>query len=187
MQLLICQDKTSDVHQVQYVLLDAWYSTEPDQITENTHYSSVHLNWTLQLKGGLKMIATTESGGMNLLFQCMDCDRTLHTQHNLGLCQACKQRSYSEHWKGIFIPLHLAGFCICNHFQPTLWLKVSNFNCLTLPDWTYLYHLMDIAFRPSKLCRILDFDEYNEVQIVPHVVLGSDVLLKCYILVVKCL
>ena len=52
-------------------------------------------------KGGLKMIAAAESVGINLPFQCMDWDPTLHTWHNLGLCLACKQQSYSEHWKGI--------------------------------------------------------------------------------------
>ena len=72
------------------------------------------------------MIVAAEPGGMNLPFQCMDWDRTLHTRHNLGLCQACKQRSYSEHWKGMFIPLHLPGFCSRNHFQPTFSLKLYN-------------------------------------------------------------
>lgn len=51
----------------------------------------------------------------------------------------------------------------------------------------YLDHLMDIALWPCELRRILDFDEDDEVQIMPHVVLRSDVLLKRHILVVESL
>ena len=51
----------------------------------------------------------------------------------------------------------------------------------------YLHHLMDVAFRSSKFCWVFYFDEDNEEKIVPHIVLSSDMLLKCDILVVKCL
>ena len=44
---------------------------------------------------------------------------------------------------------------------------------------------MDIALRSGELCRVLDFDQDYEVQVVPHIVLGSDVLLKCHIFVVE--
>ena len=44
---------------------------------------------------------------------------------------------------------------------------------------------MDVTFWSSKLCRVLDFDQDYEVQVVPHIVLWSDVLFKCDILVVE--
>ena len=35
---------------------------------------------------------------------------------------------------------------------------------------THLNHGMDVALRPSELCGVLDVDQHNEEQIVPHVV-----------------
>lgn len=36
---------------------------------------------------------------------------------------------------------------------------------------THFYHGMDIALRPSEFCGVLDVDQHNEEQVVPHVVL----------------
>ena len=44
---------------------------------------------------------------------------------------------------------------------------------------------MHVAFRAGEFCRVLDLDEDNEVEVVPHVVLRPDVLLKRHMLVVE--
>ena len=44
---------------------------------------------------------------------------------------------------------------------------------------------MDVALRPCELCWVLHFDQDDEVEVVPHIVLGPDVLLKRHILIVK--
>lgn len=49
----------------------------------------------------------------------------------------------------------------------------------------YLDHGVDIALRTRELCRVLHFDQHNEVQIVPHVVLTLYMLFKTHCLVVK--
>ena len=49
----------------------------------------------------------------------------------------------------------------------------------------YLHHLMNVTLWSCKLCRILDFYQNYEVQIVPHVVLRADVLLECDVFVVE--
>ena len=36
---------------------------------------------------------------------------------------------------------------------------------------THLDHLMDVALRPRELCGVLHFDQDDEVEVVPHVVL----------------
>ena len=50
---------------------------------------------------------------------------------------------------------------------------------------THLDHLMDVALRPRELCGVLHFDQDDEVEVVPHVVLWPDVLLKRHVLIVK--
>ena len=54
-----------------------------------------------------------------------------------------------------------------------------------LVPWLYLDHFVDVALRACELCRVFDFDEDNEVEVVPHVVLGPDVLLERHVLVVE--
>lgn len=49
----------------------------------------------------------------------------------------------------------------------------------------YLDHLRHVALRPSVFCGIFHFDENNEEEVVPHVVLLFDVFLKSHRLVVK--
>ena len=44
---------------------------------------------------------------------------------------------------------------------------------------------MNVALRPRELGRVLYFDEDDEVEVVPHVVLRPDVLLKRHVFVVK--
>ena len=51
--------------------------------------------------------------------------------------------------------------------------------------WLYLDHFVDVALRACELGRVFDFDEDNEVEVVPHVVLGPDVLLERHVLVVE--
>ena len=51
--------------------------------------------------------------------------------------------------------------------------------------FTHLDHLMDVALRPRELCGVLHFDQDDEVEVVPHVVLWPDVLLKRHVLIVK--
>ena len=63
--------------------------------------------------------------------------------------------------------------------------RYFNYRIISLISPAYLHHLMDIALRSGELCRVLDFDQDYEVQVVPHIVLGSDVLLKCHIFVVE--
>ena len=46
---------------------------------------------------------------------------------------------------------------------------------------------MNVTFWACELCRVLDFYQNYEVQVVPHVVLGADVLLKCDVFVVESL
>jgi hypothetical protein len=49
----------------------------------------------------------------------------------------------------------------------------------------YLDHGVDIALRPGELGRVLDLDQHNEVEVMPHVVLALDVLLEADSLVVE--
>ena len=49
----------------------------------------------------------------------------------------------------------------------------------------YLNHLSHVALGPCVFGGILNFYQHNEEQIVPHVVLLFDVLLKSHCLVVK--
>lgn len=49
----------------------------------------------------------------------------------------------------------------------------------------YLDHLRHVALRPSVFCGIFHFDENDKEEVVPHVVLLFDVLLKSHRLVVK--
>jgi hypothetical protein len=49
----------------------------------------------------------------------------------------------------------------------------------------YLDHGVDIAFRASELCRVLDLDQHDEVEVMPHIVLALDVLLEADRLVVE--
>ena len=49
----------------------------------------------------------------------------------------------------------------------------------------HLNHLVNVALWPSELCGVLHLDQDYEVQIVPHVVLGTDVFFKRHIFVVK--
>ena len=44
---------------------------------------------------------------------------------------------------------------------------------------------MNVTLWSCELCRVLDFYQNYEVQIVPHVVLGADVLLECDVFVVE--
>lgn len=44
--------------------------------------------------------------------------------------------------------------------------------------FNYLDHGVDVAFRASELGRVLDLDQHNEVEVMPHVVLTLDVLLE---------
>ena len=52
---------------------------------------------------------------------------------------------------------------------------------------TYLDHLVDVALRAGELCGVLDLDEDDEVEVMPHVVLIPRVLLEGHMLVVKSL
>ena len=51
--------------------------------------------------------------------------------------------------------------------------------------FSHLDHFMNVALRPRELCRVLDFDEDDEVEVVPHVVLVPHVLLKRHVFVVE--
>ena len=44
---------------------------------------------------------------------------------------------------------------------------------------------MNVALRPRELGRVLNFDEDDEVEVVPHVVLVPHVLLKRHVFVVE--
>ena len=44
---------------------------------------------------------------------------------------------------------------------------------------------MDVTLRPRELCGVLHLDQDDEVEVVPHVVLRPDVLLKRHVFVVK--
>ncbi len=44
---------------------------------------------------------------------------------------------------------------------------------------------MDVAFWARKFRGIFDFDQDNKVEVVPHIVFHTSVLLKCDVLVVK--
>ena len=44
---------------------------------------------------------------------------------------------------------------------------------------------MNVALRPRELGRVLYFDEDDEVEVVPHVVLVPHVLLKRHVFVVE--
>ena len=44
---------------------------------------------------------------------------------------------------------------------------------------------MDVALRPRELRGVLHLDQDDEVEVVPHVVLGPYVLLKRHVLVIK--
>lgn len=50
----------------------------------------------------------------------------------------------------------------------------------------YLDHGVDVALRTRELRRVLHFDQNDEVQVVPHVVLTLYMLLETHCLVVKC-
>lgn len=52
---------------------------------------------------------------------------------------------------------------------------------------THLDHFVDVALRSGELRRVLDLDEDDEVEVVPHVVLVSSVLLEGHVLVVESL
>ena len=52
---------------------------------------------------------------------------------------------------------------------------------------TYLDHFVDVALRASELRGVLDLDEDDEVEVVPHVVLVPGVLLERHVLVVESL
>ena len=43
---------------------------------------------------------------------------------------------------------------------------------------THLNHGMDVTLRPGELCGVLDVDQHDEEQVVPHVVFRLDVLLE---------
>lgn len=49
----------------------------------------------------------------------------------------------------------------------------------------YLDHLCHVALWPSVFCGIFHFDKNDKEEVVPHVVLLFDVLLKSHCLVVK--
>lgn len=53
--------------------------------------------------------------------------------------------------------------------------------------WLYPYpdHFGHVALRASVLCRILDFHQDDEEQVVPHVVLHFDVFFESNCLIVK--
>ena len=51
---------------------------------------------------------------------------------------------------------------------------------------TNLDHLADVTFRSSELSGRLDSEHDYEVQVVPHVVLRVDVLIKRHGFVIKC-
>ena len=53
------------------------------------------------------------------------------------------------------------------------------------PFFYYLNHLMDVALGSGEFRRIFDFDKHDKVQIMPHIVLHTNVLLKSHIFVVK--
>ena len=56
--------------------------------------------------------------------------------------------------------------------------------------WTlamsYLDHFVNVTFGSSEFGGILDFDENDEVKVMPHVMFRPRVLLKRHVLVVKC-
>jgi len=49
----------------------------------------------------------------------------------------------------------------------------------------YLNHGIHVALRSRELGGVLDLDQHNEIQVVPHVVLALDVLFKADSFVVK--
>lgn len=49
----------------------------------------------------------------------------------------------------------------------------------------YLYHLSHVALRTCVVCLVLHSHQHYEVQVVPHVVLVLNMLLKGHCLVVK--
>lgn len=50
---------------------------------------------------------------------------------------------------------------------------------------TYLYHLRHVTLRPCVVGLVLHSHQHDEVQVVPHVVLVFNVLLKGHCLVVE--
>lgn len=58
------------------------------------------------------------------------------------------------------------------------WMGVSSLS-------VYLYHLSHVALRACVLSGVFNFHEHYKKQVVPHVVLLLDVLLKCHGLVVE--
>lgn len=53
------------------------------------------------------------------------------------------------------------------------------------PRWPYPDHLGHVALGARVLGGVLDFDQDDEEQVVPHVVLHLDVLLKGHRLIVE--
>ena len=51
---------------------------------------------------------------------------------------------------------------------------------------SYLDHFVNVTFGSSEFGGILDFDENDEVKVMPHVMFRPRVLLKRHVLVVKC-
>lgn len=54
-----------------------------------------------------------------------------------------------------------------------------------LREDAYLYHLRHVALRPGVVCLVLHSHQHYEVQVVPHVVLIFNMLLKGHRLVVE--
>lgn len=52
-------------------------------------------------------------------------------------------------------------------------------------ELTHLDHFGNMTFRACELCGIFDFDQDDEVEIVPHIVLVTNVLIERDTLVVE--
>ena len=51
--------------------------------------------------------------------------------------------------------------------------------------FSYLYHSMNITFRPCKLSSLFLLNQNIEIKIVPHIMFFVTVIFKIYTLVVK--
>lgn len=49
----------------------------------------------------------------------------------------------------------------------------------------YLDHGVNVAFGTGELCRIFNPDQDHEIEVMPHVVLVTDVILEAHCLVIE--